>query len=111
MKKVLCLLLAVGSMSAFSMSNRCAKASVQKEDLGVAMSVLNKNHIKYSVTKKSYSMYNIVVRAKSSTSRHIDRSVSKVIKSKMMNDMGIRFRRLDMTTCSQLAKEMDISKI
>lgn len=111
MKKLLCLMLVIGTMSAFSMSNRCAQASVQKEDLGVVMSVLNKNHLKYSVMKKSYSAYSIVVRAKNSTSRHIDMSVSKVIKSKMMTDMGVRFRRLDMRACDELAKEIDLSLI
>lgn len=112
MKKLLCLVLVVGSMSAFSMSNKCAKASVQKENLGVVMGVLNKNSMKYSVSKDSYSVYSVVVRSKGSYSRHVDRSVARVMSSKMMKEMGIRFRKLSSRECSEIATNvLDLSKL
>lgn len=104
-------MLVLGSMSAFSMSPRCAKAEVQKENLGLVMSLLNKNGVKYSVTTRRYAGYTVIAKANKMRSKYMDNSIVNLVRSPMMRNLGIQFRKLDMRRCQELKMKKDISEI
>lgn len=111
MKKLMSLILVLGSLSVFANPRSCAVAQMGQSKLNLTMNILNKNNIKYSVFKEGYSSYRVVARNKNISYGSFDKTVSKLINSRNLKTIGVDFIKVNAKNCHGEMMGIDISKI